>query len=59
MVDQKKVHLVRYDDGEFILIVDDEQVGPVLTNVEARHVKQQLQDGAFDLQHFTKLAGVV
>lgn len=59
MVEQKNVQLARYDDGEFILIVDDEQVGPVLTNVEARHVRKQLQDGVFDLQHFTKLAGVV
>ncbi len=56
---EKDIELARYDDGEFILVVDAEQVGPVLTNSEARKVKQQLQSGTFDLHSFIKLAGVV
>lgn len=56
---EKDIELARYDDGEFILVVDAEQVGPVLTNSEARKVKQQLQSGTFDLNSFIKLAGVV
>lgn len=51
------VELIRYDDGEFLLLVHGEQVGEVLTNVEARKIHRQLQDGTFDLQSFT--AGVV
>ena len=56
---EKNVELARYDDGEFIVLIDSEQVGPVLTNKEARQVKQQLQAGTFDLHDFIKLAGVV
>lgn len=56
---EKEIELARYDDGEFILLVNATQVGPVLTNSEARKVKQQLQSGTFDLHNFTKLAGVV
>lgn len=56
---EKSVELARYDDGEFVLIVDAEQIGPVLTNTEARLVRQQLQAGTFDLHSFIKLAGVV
>lgn len=53
------VELARYDDCEFILIVDTRQVGPVLTNAEARLIKQQLQDKTFDLAAFIQRAGVV
>lgn len=56
---ESDIELARYDDGEFILVVDAEQVGPVLTNKEARQVRQQLQTGTFDLHNFIKLAGVV
>lgn len=56
---ESDIELARYDDGEFILVVDARQVGPVLTNKEARQVRQQLQAGTFDLHDFIKLAGVV
>lgn len=56
---EKDIELIRYDDGEFILTINSEQIGSVLTNKEARQVKLQLQAGTFDLHDFIKLAGVV
>ena len=53
------VELARYDDCEFILIVDSQQVGPVLTNAETRLIKQQLENRTFDLAAFIQRAGVV
>lgn len=54
---QEKIELVRFDDGEFIVMIGSNQVGHVLTNVEARQVQTQLRNGTFDLHQFQQ-AGV-
>lgn len=55
---EKDIELIRYDDGEFVLVVGTRIVGPVLTNTEAREIRQHLQAGTFDFQKFQH-AGVV
>ena len=47
----------RYDDGEFMLLVDGVAVGDILTNGQARTVLRQLKEETFELSHY--LAGVV
>ena len=55
---QNQVELIRYDDGEFVLVIGAKIVSPVLTNTEAREIRQHLQAGTFDFQKFQH-AGVV
>ena len=57
----QEVQIIRWDDGEFAIQSDGVIVGNILTNMQAREARRQMEEGTFSLHDWTALprAGVV